>query len=243
MKSKRFMRGQTLVGTLLAISLGTALLLVLLAWFSKSQWEQKQRWQRLNLQQALQQKLQLIAKDVRRIGYLAIPDRATPILQTNLRSFTQNTQGRMFSIRHKLGENSQSCLVFAYDMDHSGCFGSTFTEQRCVIKGRNNTNELYREMFGFRLNQGRLETRGRKGISRNCTTAQCRQYLNATACQESHWQNVLDEKQVLLDKLHFQLITSPTGQKAMGILLAGHRREQPNIRYETQAFVPLMNEK
>ncbi len=240
--SKAFARGQTLVGTLLAISLGTLLLLVLLTWFSRTQWAQKNLRERLHLQQVLQQKLQLIVKDVRRIGYLAIPSRATPILQTNLKAFTQNSQGRLFSIGHKLGETPQSCLVFAYDMDHSGCFGSTFTQQRCLLQGRNNSNELYREMFGFRLNQGRLETRGRKGISQNCTKAQCRQYLSAAACQESHWQNVLDETQIRLDELQFQLSTSPTGKKAMHILLVGHWQNNPRIRYSTTAVVPLMNE-
>lgn len=108
-------------------------------------------------------------------------------------------------------------------------------------KGKNATSEIGTELFGYRLNKNMIESRQtyKNSVSQTCSQEQCRSYLQQPACNASGWTDLLDEKDYAISQLEFNWIANRQG---IEIILAGYLKSLPDIRYQTNIIVPLLNQ-
>lgn len=238
-------QGQTLVGILMALSLSSTLLLIASQFFTQQFINKQQRLADLFLQQSTEEALQIIVKDLRRTGFIAVNKH----LQTSNLNYFKNSQGKAWSIGEKQGETAQSCFLFFYDLNHSGCLGGKNNRGQkddkvthCAMNDTNQMMNVEKELFGYRLNQGRLEQRSEQQhyLLDHCTSHTCSQWIAKEQCASSalSWRNMLSPD-IEITELQF----SPLAQdKAIEIKLSTRLLTPPQRHYHTSALVELMNQ-
>lgn len=226
-------RGQSLLGLMVSLSLSAFLLLVILQFYNYTQRQNQHILQHLRLQAELQRVVQLISKDLRRAGFRAVSDK---VIQNNWSLFEQDADGTALTI-----QQSGSCVLFFYDLNLDGCLGTGFKKGLCIAGNRNATQEIERELFGYRLNNKMAETRltYKNSVNQHCEQAECRRYLQEQACTGGGWTDLLDSQEYEITLLEFIWLN---GNKGVEVRLAGNLRTNPNIAYETSAVTPLLNE-
>lgn len=235
---QRIYLGESLLGLIIVLSLSSLLLLVIMEFYRHSQLQNQDSFMRLHLQNELQRSAQLMGKDLRRAGFRALAEKLTT---SNLTLFEQDEQGTSLVITQADNEMKQSCVLFFYDLDATGCIGSTYKSGTCMVEGKNSANTIERELFGYRLNKGMLETRltYKNSVNANCEQTQCRSYLHQPACNGGGWADLLDESDIYISRLQFQWLING---KLLEIQLAGHLKKHPHIQYETHLVTPLLNQ-
>nr|WP_005587310.1 type II secretion system protein J [Aggregatibacter actinomycetemcomitans] len=148
--------GQSLVALMISVALSSSLFLVIMQFYSQHQQQNREMLLRLQLQMELQRVIQLMGKDLARSGFRAVNNK---LKQNNIALFEQENTPSAVTIAQVNGEKNNSCVLFFYDLDANGCIGGNYKGDACVVNGRNNTREIERELFGYRLNQNMLETR------------------------------------------------------------------------------------
>lgn len=240
----RAFRGQTLLSLMVALAISCTLLFTVFHFFQFTHLGSYQHIAYLSLQQEVEGLLQLMEKDLRRTGFRGVQKHLS---QTNWDYFTPSNDEQALSIGQKQGEMLQSCVVFFYDLDHSGCVGGknrpTGESERylsCVKNYRNTMQNVEKELFGYRLNRGSLQTRAmnKNEVNGECIKEECRSYLLPQGCNQGHWQTLIDEKHMIITALRFNLIE----RKALEIYLKAQRRHPPYLNYETRAVVVLPNQ-
>ncbi|MDO5055653.1 hypothetical protein ACFSAV_08210 [Pasteurella oralis] len=228
-------RGQTLLSLLLSLSLSSFLLFVFVTFYVHSQRQNQYLFLHLQLQSELQRVIRLIAKDIRRAGFRAFSAKTQ---QTNFSLFEQaHSSLQLFSINE---QNEQDCVLFFYDLDTNGCLGEKFKGKSCVVGEHNNTTHVERELFGYRLNQGMIETRltYKSAVNSHCKLEECQTFLQKSACTSGGWVDLLDKKEYVIRHLRFHWVANKRG---IEMYLAGYMQSQPTIFYETSAVIPLLN--
>lgn len=230
-------RGQTLLGLVFSLGLSSFLLLAIIGFYSYSQQQNQLILQQLQLQAELQRVIQLIAKDLRRAGFRALSEK---VIHSNFHLFEQDEQPVALTIARADSENRNSCVLFFYDLDMNGCLGTKFKGGSCADKEQNTTQEIERELFGYRLNNKMLETRltYKNAVNQSCQKAQCQRYLQQSACNGGGWVDLLDDKEYEITQLNFQWIAD---QKGIEVLLSGRLMTNNEISYTTTAVIPLLN--
>lgn len=225
-------RGQTLLGLMFSLTLSSFLLLSIISFYHYSQQQNREILQHLQLQAELQRAVQLIGKDLRRAGFRAVSDKVT---HSNFHLFEQDAKIKSLTINQ-----GGSCALFFYDLDMNGCIGTKFKNGICAEHDRNTTQEIERELFGYRLNNKMLETRltYKNAVNQSCEKTQCQSYLQPSACNGGGWTDLLDEKTYEITQLKFNWLA---GQQGIEVILAGNLTENKAIRYETSIVVPLLN--
>lgn len=234
----RFFRGQSLLSLIIGLTLSSFLMLVMISFYSYTQQQNKSVLAQLQLQAELQRIIQTIGRDVRRAGFRAL----VPNLQkNNLFLFEQDEQGTSVTIQQADNEPANSCLLFFYDINANGCIGSKNKGKSCVTKEKNSTSEIGTELFGYRLHKNMIESRQtyKNSISQTCAQAECRSYLQQPACNARGWTDLLDEKEYAISRLEFNWVAN---QQGIEVILAGYLKRQPDIHYETNIIVPLLNQ-
>nr|WP_075319966.1 type II secretion system protein J [Histophilus somni] len=232
-------RGQTLLSVMIALSLSMMLLMSVSAFYSYSQQQNKQILLHLYLQSELQRTIQLLGKDIRRSGFRAISDK---LVRSNFDLFEQDKSGKSIVVAQADNEPSNSCVLFIYDLDATGCVGTTYRNNVCVRNKQNTAREIERELFGYRLNKQMIETRltYKNSISANCNQKQCQSYLQQPACNSGGWVDLLDENDIAITALKFNWIADYNG---LEVYLKGHLKRNKQVEYETSAIIPLLNQK
>ena len=225
-------RGQSLLGLMVSLSLSAFLLLVILQFYNYTQRQNQHILQHLRLQAELQRVVQLISKDLRRAGFRAVSDK---VIQNNWFLFEQDADGAALTI-----QQSGSCVLFFYDLNLDGCLGTGFKKGLCIAGNRNATQEIERELFGYRLNNKMAETRltYKNSVNQHCEQAECRRYLQEQACTGGGWTDLLDSQEYEITLLEFIWLN---GNKGVEVRLAGNLRTNPNIAYETRRSIAMSN--
>ncbi|QLB12448.1 prepilin peptidase dependent protein B [Bisgaardia hudsonensis] len=229
-------RGQTLLSLILSLSLSSILLFIIISFYTQTEHQNKKIFSKLYLQSELQRTVQLIAKDLRRSGFRAISDK---IKVDNLSYFEKNNPYSV-TIGQLATETQNSCVIFFYDLNATGCIGTTYTQGLCIKEGKNSTKEIESELFGYRLNKNMIETRSayKNSVSQQCTSSQCFKYLQASACDSSGWIDLLDDNEIAISTLNFSWLIEG---KAIEVSLEGYLKSSPDIRYETSSIIPILN--
>lgn len=239
-------RGQTLISVMVALAISCSLLFVIFQFFHSTHLSLNQQFAYLSLQQDTEKLLQLMEKDLRRTGFKGMQKN---LVKSNWDLFTQSPQGKALSIGQKLGEMPQSCVVFFYDLDHSGCVGGknirggggTDNTTSCLKDGHNAIQNVEKELFGYRLNAGVVQTRAEKKseIDHNCPPELCQSYTAPSRCNQGNWRGLMDNKILTITALQFHFVA---GEKAVEIYLKTERPNPPHIYYESRTLVALPNQ-
>ena len=234
----KLFRGQSLLNLIISLSLSSLLLLVLIVFYQQSQRQNQKILAQLQLQAELQRVIQTIGRDLRRAGFRAS---AEGLQKNNLALFEQDELGTSLTIHQADNEPANSCVLFFYDVNANGCIGSKNKGKSCVNGEKNSTSEIGTELFGYRLNKTMIESRQtyKNSISQTCKQAECRSYLQQSACNASGWTDLLDDKHYAITALQFNWIANGLGVQ---VRLAGELKAQPQIAYETEIVVPLLNQ-
>lgn len=229
-------RGQSLFSLLLSLTLSSFLLLVILAFYTRSQQQNQQTFGLLQLQSEVQRAVQLMGKDLRRAGFRAVSDKVS---EHNFSLFEQE-QGQALALFSRKQQGEPDCVLFFYDIDTNGCVGSAFKNGRCVEDNRNATRFIERELFGYRLDKGMLETRltYRKAVNAQCKQKECQEYLQARACESGGWVDLFDLNLIEVQRLHFSWLIE---RQLLQIDLMARLKNLPHLTYTTQMVVPLLN--
>ena len=232
-----YSRGQTLVALMISVALSSFLLLVIMQFYSQHQQQNREMLLRLQLQTELQRAIQLMGKDLARSGFRAASDK---LMKNNLALFEQGNIPSAVVIAQMNSEKNNSCVLFFYDLDGSGCIGSGYQGDSCISSERNATREIERELFGYRLHQKMLETRltYKNTVKQNCNREECQRYTQQSACNHGGWVDLLDDKVYEISHLSFDWLAEKQGVE---IRLAGHFKTNKKIKYETSLVVPLLN--
>ncbi|KOE69820.1 hypothetical protein RO04_07740 [Aggregatibacter actinomycetemcomitans] len=229
--------GQSLVALMISVALSSFLFLVIMQFYSQHQQQNREMLLRLQLQMELQRVIQLMGKDLARSGFRAVNNK---LKQNNIALFEQENTPSAVTIAQVNGEKNNSCVLFFYDLDANGCIGGNYKGDACVVNGRNNTREIERELFGYRLHKNMLETRltYKNAVKQNCSQDECRRYTQQSACHHGGWADLLDEKEYEISQLSFDWLSE---QKGIEIRLSGRFKHHKQIEYETSMIVPLLN--
>ena len=234
---QKYHSGQSLVSLMLSISLSSFLFLVILQFYSQHQQQNQEMLLRLQLQTELQRVIQLIGKDLARAGFRAVSEKLT---RNNLSLFEQPNPPSAITIAQMETENSNSCVLFFYDLNVNGCIGGRYKGNTCLANEKNATKEIERELFGYRLNKKMVETRltYKSAVKQNCSFEDCQRYTQQSACNHGGWVDLLDEKEYEISDLTFTWLAE---QKGIEIRLIGNLKQHKKISYETAIVVPLLN--
>lgn len=237
-------RGQTLVSLILAMALSTVLLFIFVRFFTQVETTNYVQLSTLALQRNLETRLDQIAKDIRRSGFQAINSH---LINSNISYFQQNNQWKALQINAASGEMPQSCILFFYDLDQSGCIGGKNNQGHaddrktyCVRDGHNIMRNIETELFGYRLYRGTLQIRSlqKKDVDPYCSAQDCTQYTAPLECNVGKWESLFDDNKIRILSFYF---TSIADGRGLRIFLKGALIRQPKIQYETYAIVPLIN--
>lgn len=235
---RRYVKGQSLLSLMLSISLSSFLLIIIFSFYTYSQKQNQEMRMQLYLQNEIERVLQLMAKDLRRSGFLAVTEK---LQVSNFPFFELDDKGTSVLISQASGEAMGSCVLFFYDLDSSGCIGSTYTKGLCIQDGKNQVREIERELFGYRLNKKMLETRltYKNTVNQECSQEQCRTYTQQPACEKGGWVDLFDNKEIAISQFFLQWLKEGELIEAH---LMGYLVKQPHIQYKSHIVIPLLNQ-
>ena len=223
---RRLLKGQSLLGFMLALSLSAFLLLVISHFTSRLLGQHTQLSQRLILQQELQRALRLIGKDLQRSGFRALPKNAK---ESNLPLFNLDEQQHYVLLE-------DNCILFFYDRQQDGCVGEA-SATGCVSGKRNVARNTGADLHGYRLHKQMLQikTSGKESID-DCTKTSCQRFLDPQICTGTgYWYSLFDETQISVTDFSAKFLAN---KRAVQLYLKGQLQSQI---YETQIVVPLFN--
>jgi len=219
------LKGETLVSLLISLGLSALLLLLVAQFYAQTQQQNQRLMLQLKLQAELQRTIQLIGKDLRRVGFRAANQK---LIEDNLALFELDEKGTAITIAQADNAPLNSCVLFFYDLNSNGCIGEKYTK---------NT-----ELFGYKLNGKMIETKQtyKNAVNADCRSEECQRALTQSTCNAGGgWTDLLDEKEFEISQLRFDWLKAGKG---IEIKLAGNLITHKHIQYETSLVVPLLNQ-
>lgn len=233
------LKGETLVSLLISLGLSALLLLLVAQFYAQTQQQNQRLMLQLKLQAELQRTIQLIGKDLRRVGFRAANQK---LIEDNLALFELDEKGTAITIAQADNAPSNSCVLFFYDLNSNGCIGEKYTKNTCVNGVKNVAKNIEKELFGYKLNGKMIETKQtyKNAVNADCRSAECQRALAQSACNAGGgWTDLLDEKEFEISQLRFDWLKAGKG---IEIKLAGNLATHKPIQYETSLVVPLLNQ-
>ena len=233
------LKGETLVSLLISLGLSTLLLLLVAQFYAQTQQQNQRLMLQLKLQAELQRTIQLIGKDLRRVGFRAANQK---LIEDNLVLFELDEKGTAITIAQADNAPLNSCVLFFYDLNSNGCIGEKYTKNTCVNGVKNVAKNIEKELFGYKLNGKMIETKQtyKNAVNADCRSAECQRALMQSTCNAGGgWTDLLDEKEFEISQLRFDWLKAGKG---IEIKLAGNLATHKHIQYETSLVVPLLNQ-
>ncbi len=233
------LKGETLVSLLISLGLSALLLLLVAQFYAQTQQQNQRLMLQLKLQAELQRTIQLIGKDLRRVGFRAANQK---LIEDNLALFELDEKGTAITIAQADNAPLNSCVLFFYDLNSNGCIGEKYTKNTCVNGIKNVAKNIEKELFGYKLNGNMIETKQtyKNAVNADCRSAECQRALTQSPCNAGGgWTDLLDEKEFEISQLRFDWLKAGKG---IEIKLAGNLTTHKHIQYETSLVVPLLNQ-
>ncbi|MBE2898319.1 prepilin-type N-terminal cleavage/methylation domain-containing protein [Pasteurellaceae bacterium 20609_3] len=233
----RARRGFSLIEVMVSVAISSALMLLLVSFFTRTLNAQQLANKRLQLQSEIHRVLNLMAKDIARSGYAAFEQ-----VSVSNADFISGDATRSGVITQANRAPDNSCFLFWYDLDQSGCIG-TRHDKLCTQGGRNRTLEIQTELLGYRLNSKMVETRimYKRGTQQNCTSAQCQEYLSRAGCNTKGWGDLMDSATYQITRLNFAWLVP---NRALRVEIAGRYKAKRwrHITYQSAVVIPIENQ-
>ena len=170
------LKGETLVSLLISLGLSALLLLLVAQFYAQTQQQNQRLMLQLKLQTELQRTIQLIGKDLRRVGFRAANQK---LIEDNLALFELDENGTAITIAQADNAPSNSCVLFFYDLNSNGCIGEKYTKNTCVNGVKNVAKNIEKELFGYKLNDKMIETKQtyKNSVNADCRSEECQRAL------------------------------------------------------------------
>lgn len=214
--------GFSLIEMLISLFLATIILFSISKLYSDFYINHKKQSELLMLQRDSFQILTYLKQHIQHIGYQGY--------------FRENSN---YSLFQKQSSNyalvNSSCLIFFYDVNQDGCIGNRAKTKSCIVGNLNNTKDINKEIFGFKLENQALHIYEDNSIQQ-CTLNLCKNLL--TTCNNGKWRKV-DNNNYLITQLKFSWIKL---EKIMKIEIELTSNRQPEIRYQAVGYSYLLNE-
>lgn len=213
----------TLLEVLISLSLGSFLLLLFSSLYRDFYLSQTKQTERNHLQQTSHQLLGYVQQHIQHIGYQGAWNH-----KSNFDLFKYD--GKHYRL------NNATCLVFFYDLDSNGCLGSSL--RSCLTANNaNNTKDLSKEVFGFKLENRQLWVYQVPKKLDRCAKSECQTLLSACE-QKNGWERVLEKPDHAVEKLQFQWEEEPKLLKTELILSS---LKYPDVQYQIVAYSYILN--
>lgn len=220
--SANIYKAVSLVEILLALSLGSFMLLLLSSLYSDFYLAQTKQREQSHLQQKAHQLLDYFQQHLQHLGYQG--------------QWQEKSNFALFrSANRAYRLDPPSCLVFFYDLDSSGCLGNT--QRDCVRSNRNNAKDLATEIFGFKLENRQISLYQAPKPLEKCTATECKAVLNACS-QNTGWERMFEKPDHIVEKLHFHWEVEGVLLK---IELSLASLKVPSLQYHTVAYSYVLN--
>ncbi|MCK3655126.1 hypothetical protein A4G19_04925 [Pasteurellaceae bacterium Macca] len=132
------------------------------------------------------------------------------------------------------------CLLFFYDINQDGCLGKRKTaKSACQSDHRNHTQDLTKEIFGFKFLHGELYAyeQKKKNNLNHCYGTACQQLLNH--CDfPTYWEKIADQADYQIADMTFQWYKKG---EIIETQLTLASTQTPTIRYHAKAYSYLLN--
>jgi prepilin peptidase dependent protein B len=223
--------------TLVELMVGSAISLVTLSTvvtvYSATAQHASRQLQEADLQQQIHALANQLASDLRRSGYWWFDPILTPAPEN---PFEQ--PGNRLRIDAMDNQPAKSCILYSYDLDADGLVGiGQCKNGKCGAL----TDEDNVEQFGFRFNNGRVQSRyGGRSL----------------ACNGGNWQTVTTAN-IVIDSLRFRLHSDCSNlterekacqsdmpslqQRALEFQIAGHVEGRDTIRLDLSRWIHIRN--
>lgn len=216
------LKGFSLFEMLIALTLGSFLLFIFFHFYSEFHRLQTQQKTQLFLQKEAHQFANYLQQHIQHMGYQGENRQAD-----NFSLFEQN--GKRYALP------SPQCLIFFYDLNNDGCLGKRATKKAaCTIGEMNNSKELAKEIFGFKLEKGEIYLYAENKLE-NCIGKQCQSLFNS--CSE-RWTKFTSIQDFYVDKLHFSW-KKPEVLLQLDLKLSSVKEK--HINYQLTAYIHLLN--
>ncbi len=226
--------GVTLVELMIASSIGLIAIAAILTVYTATAQHASHQLRSAHLKQQLHAMLHLMANDIQRAGYWHFDATTQPPADNPFNSGDNRLRTGTY-----LEELSDSCLLFAYDLDRDGHVGIGQCRNQICLQDTDNDNV---EQFGFRLRE---------------ISIQSRYAGDSVGCESGYWQTLNDaDIEVLL--LQFRLLehcsnllspeepcadrSAGITQRAVSITLSGQLINQADSRIDLERWVVLRND-
>lgn len=228
-------RGESLVSLMIVVAITSALILLLIDFMSYMNYARNMQVAKLVLQEQVESILMLMRKDIQRSGYIQL-DRSLQQAKHNFSLFL--TDNQLVTITHKRTAVANSCLLFSYDLNQDGCLGER-TLTQCKEGEINATQNLQKELFGYRLNQQMIESRTmyKSAVNDNCQGLECKTYLSKDGCDTRGWTDLMDAVKYRVTRLTFHHLSPQLIQVDIRV----EDKKFINVSYQSQAIIALYN--
>lgn len=213
----------TLIETLLALFLGSMILLGVSYFYSESYKAQNSQKELLQLQKEAHQLINYFQQHIQHIGYQGLN--------------RENSNFHLFEQANKRLNLSEKCLIFFYDLNSDGCLGKRTTKTASCVNGNlNNSKDLAKEIFGFKLENKEIYFYANNKLE-NCLDGQCQQLL--LSCNDK-WTRFTSKEHFNVDELKFSWKKQ---NKIMQIDLTVSSIKFAKINYKLTAYIYILNGK
>ncbi|MBF0784945.1 hypothetical protein E4T80_05610 [Muribacter muris] len=180
----------SLVEILIALSLGTLVLLSAIKFYADQFIHQNTQRELFQLQRHAHQLLEYLQHHIQHIGYQG----------KNRKSHNFN----LFIPTQAYSLNNAQCFIFIYDLNGDGCIGSRSKNNACRLQNRNNTKAVAKEIFGFKLENKKLTILDDDKHIRSCYQNECLSILKN--CHKFKWSKLSDLSEYHIEKLQFSWV-------------------------------------
>lgn len=208
----------TLLEMLLSLTLGSFILLAAGKIFSQFQTEKIKQQTLIQLQKESHQLLHYLQQHLQHIGYQGI-----------------NRKDSNFPLFEKAGKRyaqaSPNCFIFFYDVNNDGCLGKRTTKTAaCRVGELNNTKDLSKEIFGFKVENKELSVYSGNTLDK-CVATQCQTLLEN--CSSGRWEKLINK-----DDFNIEQLKLTPKENIMQIELS---ISKDNIIYENKGYTFILN--
>ncbi|WP_150540062.1 hypothetical protein [Actinobacillus vicugnae] len=151
-----------------------------------------------------------------------------------------NREKSNFNLFEKLNKRyaleDKNCFIFFYDVNNDGCLGKRKTKNSaCIINNQNNTSDLAKEVFGFKLENQEMYIYDKNNLI-NCKQTECKKLLSS--CQEK-WKKFTSTDSFKIDKLSF-VVKEPKTLLQVNLKFISSKYQ--DIEYSATSYIYILNE-
>lgn len=218
---KRVNKGITLLETLIALLLGSILLLAVSSLYTDIFFTKIKQKELLQLQKNTHQILNYLQQHISNAGYQGLN--------------RENSNFSWFKQGNRAYHLEKHCLIILQDLNTDGCLGSRVKKQ-CSEQQLSIAKDITKEILAIKLENNGLMVLGKQNNFTPCYYEQCANYLKS--CQNLQWEKIAALSDNRIEELNFSW---EKPDKLITIALTLSSLKDNQIKYSATANAYLLN--